>query len=238
MAKTLAGKLKENPVLLLIVIAIAVLALVNAFLVLQPTKNPLSVYKSFVGDKHAELLDLYAEIKAGLPEEPNSDSIPENYLYTLYLSMVEDVEWFEERQKEIAERTVLAGTLEEAKQGFTDIIALELVFQNALLLNGYPAEEEFWEYYEDYYDEEVGDAIDKKHSISASVILAGYLNEELLQQAGVKRESVEESAEEIMTAYIEKRVQEFDSALSSGDRLKTFVEANKIVGLYGLTMDY
>ena len=236
MDKTL-GKLKESPVLLFIVIAVASLALVNAFLLLQPVKNPLSVYKSFVGDKHSELLELYAEIKAGMPEEPDTNGIQENYLYLLYGSMVEDVEWFEERQKAIADRTVLAGSLEEARQGFTDIIALELVFQNALLLNGYPAEEGFWEYYEDYYEEEVGEAVDKKHSISASVVLAGYINEELLQQAGINRESVEDSAEEIMAAYIEKRVQEFDSALSSGNRLWAFVEANKVVGLYGLTLD-
>lgn len=231
-------KIKKDPLLLVIVIAIACLIAVNAFLVFSPNKKPLSIYKQYVETKHLELNEVFADIEKEFPGggDWNKNNLTENYMHHLYNSMVDDSEWFKEKEKQIFNKTMNAQTIEQAKQGFVEMVALDLVFQDVLLLNSYPLQEGFWQYFEDHYQEEIQYAMDKKKTISAENFLKLETNQELLKQSGVKKEAIEKKAVETMSEYIEKRKKEFENALQKNEKLKAFMEANKLIGLHELTV--
>ena len=224
--------------LIAIIIAIFFLLAVNALLLVTQVKQPFSVYKNYVRAKHEELSGVFSEMRAGFPGKTllDDNTLESKYMYYLYSSMLEDTAWFEEKENAIYKKTMNATTSEEAREGFVEEAALETVFQNALLLNSYPAEGEFWKYYNDHYNEEVNDAKEKAKSLNAENFLSDSVTQELLKESRIKKESIEKKAKEIMSEYIELRKKAFNKALVGGKSIKAFVEANKIVGLNELTV--
>ncbi len=221
-----------------IIIAIFFLLAVNVFMLAFQVRQPFSVYKSYVRAKHKELSGVFSEMRSGFPGKAllDENSIESKYMYYLYSSMLEDTAWFEKRENAVYNNTMNAATSREAKQGFVEEAALETVFQNALLLNSYPAEGKFWQYYDDHYSEEVNDAKEKTKTLSAENFLSDSVTQELLKESGIKKESIEKEAKKIMADYIELRKKAFNKALSKGKSIEAFVEANKIVGLHELTV--
>lgn len=229
-------KARENPLLVAIIIAITLLLVANAFLLLSPTKKPLSLYKKLTNAKHLELVSVFNEIESNFPGKRllDENTIESTYLYYLYSSMLEDAHWFKAKELETFNKTMKANSNEEGRNGLIEEVAIELVFQNALLLNGYSAEGELWKYYDERYEEEISNAVQMAKELNAENFLELYVNEELLKEAMLKKENIENAAKKIMSEYIELRKQAFESALLEENKVKAFVEANKIVGLYEL----
>ncbi len=231
-------KLKKQPLLAAIIAVIIVFAAANAFLLLSQNKKPMHFYSTYVEEKHVELTGVFSDLKEGALSEEllDQNSTEAEFLYYLYDSMLEDTYWFEEKEKQIYEKTINAGTVEGAREGFAEHVSLELVFQNALILNAYPAETEFWQFFEEHYGEEIKEAQKIAGSLEAESFLKGFLTAELLKDSTIDKELIREPSGEIMGKYIEFRKNAFESALASGNKMKSFVEANKIVGLHELTI--
>ena len=142
-----------------------------AFLLFSNISQPFSVYKDYVNANHLKLTALFGQIREDYPGQAllDENTLESAYMYYLLGSLVEDAGWFEERELENYSKTVNARTAEEARQGFIENVALEIVLQNAIILNAYPMEEEFWQYYEEYYNEEVSDAIGVRRCLGRSL---------------------------------------------------------------------
>jgi len=235
--KNLVGKAKENPLLVVVVLAIALLVLANAFLLLTPASSGSYAQKEFIQEKHTEISIVVQEMEDGFEENPllEGGSLQAEYMARLYSSMLEDARYFRELENANYTKAMAATNTEEVEKAFIEEVAIELVFQNALMLNAYPAEAGYWQYFDEWKEDEIGSAKEVLPFIFASGFLDSEIGEEMLVEFGLNKESIEEKAEEVMKAYIALRKEKFAEALAK-DELTAFVEANKINGLYELSV--
>jgi len=243
MTKTIIEEIKTQRMLQLIIVIAAVLLALNIFLLLPylfgvntPIQNQFPEYKNYVSSTHLRLNEMFDEMKAGFEGEILLDlNIPEaTYDYYLYSSMLEDMAFFEEKELEIFNKTMAASTEEDVKNGFIESIAMELVLENAYLLNYVCTEEDYWLYFDDHYEDELNEAKTARAKINADSFLVSEASETILAETQLKKEVVEADAKKTMREFVEIRKKAFDSALASGNKDRIFVESNKMVGLYQL----
>jgi hypothetical protein len=198
--------------------------------------KPFSAEKRLLESKHAELADVFSQIEADFPGQAllDENTLEGDYTYTLYVSMLEDVQFFKALELENYNAGMLTDSDEAAKAAFAREAAIDFSFQNILILNTYPLADEYWGYFEDNYDEETGYAAQKLPQIKPEGFISSEISTEILAQAGIKKESIEAETGKIIPAYLELRKQAFEKALAENSKLKAFVEANKIIGLYEL----
>ncbi len=235
--KNLFEKAKESPLLVVIALAIALLVLVNAFLLLNPAGSMSDVQKEFIEEKHAEFSAVIQEMEAGFEGNPllEGDSLQAGYMNKLYSSMLEDARFFGELENANYSKAMNAANKEEIEQAFIEEVAIELVFQDALMLNAYPADAGYWQYFDEGKEEEIGAAQEVFPFIFASGFLDSGVSAEMLAEFGLNKGNIEEKAEAVMEEYIALRKEKFTEALAK-DELSAFVEANKINGLYELSV--
>ncbi|MFH1234737.1 MAG: hypothetical protein V1493_03955 [Candidatus Diapherotrites archaeon] len=237
--KTLTAKIRENKLLIFIAIAIFCLVAASAILLVQAfgiPQKPFSAEKRLLESKHAELAGVFGQIEADFPGQAllDENSLEGDYTYYLYISLLGDVQFFKALELENYNAGMLAQSDEAAKAAFAREAAIDFSFQSALLLNTYPLADEYWDYFEDHYDEETGNAIQKLPQIKPEGFISSEISTELLAEAGIKKESIKAETAKIIAQYLELRKTAFEKALAEKDRLKAFMEANKIIGLYEL----
>lgn len=234
------AKIRANPLLALIILAIICLLAANIALLLPQSgiapKTPFSAEKRLLESKHEELAGTFSQIEADFPGQAllDENSLEGDYTYILYQSMLEDVQFLKALELENYNAGMLAESDEAAKAAFAREAAIDFSFQSILILNTYPVADEYWGYFEDNYDEEISDATLKLPQIKPKGFISSEISAELLQEAGIKKESIEAEAGKIIAQYIELRKTAFEKALAGKDKLKAFVEANKVIGLYEL----
>ncbi|MEM0359742.1 MAG: hypothetical protein QXK06_00205 [Candidatus Diapherotrites archaeon] len=237
--KSFLARLKAEPLLALLVAVIVVLLIANVFFALSALgffKKTDFAEKRLLEAKHSELTKNFAQIEADFPGKAllDKNTLESAFLYNLYQSLLEDVQFFKKLETENYSLGSMAETESQAKEAFAREAAIEFAFQTIVLLNTYPAAEQYWQYFEKHYEEEIGLAEEKLPQIKPEGFVSSEISSELIAQARIKKESIEKETTQIITAYLELRKKAFEKALNEKNNLRAFVEANKIIGLHEL----
>ncbi len=230
MEPTKEGKLVFLGVFIVVAAGIGIV-LLNPFTAENGSK--IQHYKSFAEKTHQELENNLNEAKQAL-NEMDSSGLKGNQkermelLKKVYESFIQDLEWIKGKETVTLEKIRASGSETEldelAKKEAAYFVLLKYATEgnaNALL-----AREESYE----IAQEMIESAEEKKETVLASGLGESKNFRVAVEEAGLKKEAVEEKAAALMEEFIEYRKKKFENS----EGTEKFVQALQLLHLNGL----